>query len=205
LRNVKVVYYPLNYTSVVQPLDLSVIKCSKQVYRKQLVQRAVRLMEAGKGVQLKINILCAIHLIVSVWQQVTQSTIQNQDVSDVMEVDRSGEDDVNVSVDQELTTCGVLYIEEMCGAMGSGSCIEEGQGDGGGDEDEAKSKPAPSFTEALRAFESVRAFMYAHDITKRDQVNIVNIERSLFSLKRKGATKEIRIDDFLKRSNANWT
>jgi hypothetical protein len=31
-----------------------------------------------------------------------------------------------------------------------------------------------SFTEALGAFESMRALMYAHDITERDQANIVN-------------------------------
>jgi hypothetical protein len=34
-------------------------------------------MDAGKGVQLKIDILCAIRFIVLTWQQVTQSTIQN--------------------------------------------------------------------------------------------------------------------------------
>jgi hypothetical protein len=41
LKNVKVVFYPPNCTSVVQPLDLGVIKCFKQVYKKQPVQRAV--------------------------------------------------------------------------------------------------------------------------------------------------------------------
>jgi hypothetical protein len=56
----------------------------------------------------------------------------------------------------------------MCGAVGSGSCVEEGQGDGGDDDDEAESEPVPSFTEALRALESVRAFIYAHNITERD-------------------------------------
>jgi hypothetical protein len=61
----------------------------------------------------------------------------------------------------------------MCGAVGSGICVEEGQGDGGDDDDEAESEPVPSLTEALRAFESVRAFIYAHDITERDQANIV--------------------------------
>jgi hypothetical protein len=44
----------------------------------------------------------------------------------------------------------------------------------------------PSFMEALRASESMRVFMYAHDITERDQANI---ESLLFNLKRKGATK----------------
>nr|CAD7449806.1 unnamed protein product [Timema bartmani] len=34
-------------------------------------------MDAGKGVQLKIDILQVIHFIVLVWQQVTQATIQN--------------------------------------------------------------------------------------------------------------------------------
>jgi hypothetical protein len=51
--------------------------------------------------------------------------------------------------------------------------------------------------EALRAFESMRAFIYAHDITKTDRVNIVTIER-LFSLKRKGAIKQM-INGFFKK------
>jgi hypothetical protein len=203
-----------------------VIKYFKQVYRKQLVQRAVCLMDAGKGVQLKIDILRAIHFTVLAWQQVTQSTIQNcfvkcghvkknEQGSDVTEIDGSGEDDgtkdedwvrlgaciagVNfdayVSVDQELATCGVLCVEEMCGELGSGSCVEEVQGGG----DEAEPEPVPSFKEALHGFESMRAFMCAHDITERNQANIVNIESLLFKLKRKGATKHMKINDFLKK------
>jgi hypothetical protein len=97
-------------------------------------------------------------------------------------------------VDQELTTCGVLCVEEMCGALGSGSCVEEVQG--GGD-DEAEPEPVPSFTEALYGFESMRAFMYAHDIPKWYQANIVNIESLLFNLKRKGATEQTKINYFL--------
>jgi hypothetical protein len=58
----------------------------------------------------------------------------------------------------------------------------------------------PSFTEAFCA-----AFIYAHDITKRDQANIVNIEMLVFSLKMKGATKQMRLNDFVRKSNANWT
>jgi hypothetical protein len=41
--------------------------------------------------------------------------------------------------------------------------------------------------------------MYAHDITKRDQANIINNERLLFSLKRKDATEQMRINDFFKK------
>lgn len=38
--------------------------------------------------------------------------------------------------------------------------------------------------------------MYAQDITKRDQANVINIEMLLFSLKREGVTKQMRINDF---------
>jgi hypothetical protein len=41
-----------------------------------------------------------------------------------------------MSVDQELTTCGVLCVEKMCGELGSGSCVKEVQGCGGGDSDD---------------------------------------------------------------------
>jgi hypothetical protein len=57
----------------------------------------------------------------------------------------------------------------------------------------------PSFTEALRVFEYMRALMYAHDITERDQANTVNIESLLFNLKWKGSTKQIKINYFLKK------
>jgi hypothetical protein len=40
---------------------------------------------------------------------------------------------------------------------------------------------------------------YAHDIIERDQANIVDIERLLFSLKRKCATKQMKINDFFKK------
>jgi hypothetical protein len=38
--------------------------------------------------------------------------------------------------------------------------------------------------------------MYGHDITIRDQANVVNIERLLLSLKKKGDTKQMWINDF---------
>jgi hypothetical protein len=61
LRNVKVIRYPANCTSVLQPLDLGVLKSYKQLYRKRLVQTAVCLMDAGKDTKKKINVLEALH------------------------------------------------------------------------------------------------------------------------------------------------
>jgi hypothetical protein len=52
VRNVKVVFCPQKCT-VLKPLDLGLMKCFKQVYRKHT---AVCLMDARKVVQLKIDI-----------------------------------------------------------------------------------------------------------------------------------------------------
>jgi hypothetical protein len=65
LRNVKVIRYPANCTSVLQPLDLWVIKCYKQLYRKHFVQTAVCLMDAGKDTKKKISVLEALHYTVA--------------------------------------------------------------------------------------------------------------------------------------------
>jgi hypothetical protein len=75
VRNVKVIRYPENCTSVLQPLDLGVIKCYKQLYRKRLVQTADCSMDAGKDTKKKINVLEALHYTVAALQQVTQQTI----------------------------------------------------------------------------------------------------------------------------------
>jgi hypothetical protein len=78
LRNVKVIRYLANCTSVLQPLDLGVIKCYKQLYRKRLVQTAVCLRDEGKVTKKKINVLEALHYTVAALQQVTQQTIKNR-------------------------------------------------------------------------------------------------------------------------------
>jgi hypothetical protein len=66
---------------------------------------------------------------------------------------------------------------------------------GGGDGSEAK--PVPSFTKALNAFETMR--VYAHDVNKIYQANIDRIESLLFSMKRKGATTQMKISEVLKK------
>jgi hypothetical protein len=77
LRNVKVIRYLENCTSVLQPLDLGVIKCYKQLYKKHLMQTAVYLMDAGKDTKKKMNMLEALHYTVAALQQITQQTIEN--------------------------------------------------------------------------------------------------------------------------------
>jgi hypothetical protein len=97
-------------------------------------------------------------------------------------------------VDQELATCGVLCVVSWEVEVSLRTCKAV-----------VVTTTKPGFMEALRAFESMRAFMYAHDLTERNQANIVNIGSLWLKLKRKGATKQMKIMTFLKRSNAKWT
>ena len=76
-RNVKVVRYPANCTSMLQPLDLGIIHSLKAYYRKHLVETSICLLELGKEVNKRINLLKAMHYIMAAWQQVSQQTIQN--------------------------------------------------------------------------------------------------------------------------------
>jgi hypothetical protein len=83
-----------------------------------------------------------------------------------------------MSADQELTTCGVLcvwknYVSwEVEVAWRRCKVVVV-----------VMMTMKPSFMEALRVFESMKALMYAHNITERDQANIVNIGSLLSNLK----------------------
>jgi len=72
LKNVKVVRYPANCTSTLQPLDLGIILSLKAYYGKRLVQTSICLMESGKEIKKKINVLKAMHYIMAAWPQVNQ-------------------------------------------------------------------------------------------------------------------------------------
>jgi hypothetical protein len=103
LRNVKVIQYKANCTSVLQPLDLGVIKCYKQLYRKRLVQTAACLMDAGKDTKKKINVLEALHYTVAALQQVTQQTIENCfRKTGYMQGQSSGDSDVVLTDDDDF-------------------------------------------------------------------------------------------------------
>jgi hypothetical protein len=149
LRNIKVVRYLANCTSKLQPVDLGIIHSLKAYYRKRLVQPSLYLMELGKEVQKKINVLEALYYIMAPWQQVSQQTIQNcfrkaghKYQSDGNEMANDDDDDFGndweevcraqkydfqsyVSVEPHVATSGVETVEEVCKAFGSTRSVAE--------------------------------------------------------------------------------
>lgn len=126
LTNIKLVFFPSNATSKLQPLDQGVIKVLKQKYRKKLVQRYLRAMESVTGEEtLKINVLDAVYYISIAWNEVKPEVIKNcfnkayfgNVLHDVL---NSGEEDEfeeaypgYTSINDQLITSKMLDLEEI--------------------------------------------------------------------------------------------
>jgi hypothetical protein len=67
-KNIKVVFLPGNCMSRLQPLDLDVIHCLKEKYRKPLVQKAT--VATQNKSELKLNVMHAVHVIMPSWNAV---------------------------------------------------------------------------------------------------------------------------------------
>ena len=73
LKAIKLEFLPPNVTAILQPLDQGVIHCFKSNYRKMIVKRMIAAMEHKKTYD--IDILGAMHLAKSAWNDVPQNTI----------------------------------------------------------------------------------------------------------------------------------
>jgi hypothetical protein len=222
LRNVKVIRYPANCTSVLQPLDLGVIKCYK-LYRKRLVQTAVCLMDAGKDTKKNINVLEVLHYTVAALQQVTQQTIKNCfRKAGYLQGQSSGNSDVvltndddfcqdwdkfsgmnkdkfedYVSVDSHVATCGVETVQELCESLVASRSVEGVEG--GEEEEDGEPEVVPSFAEMHEALMKVKSIFYAHSMSDNDRESVLGLEKSYFELRSKVCTKQTSMKDFLSK------
>jgi hypothetical protein len=199
---------------VLQPLDLGVMKCYKQLYRKRMMQTAVCLMDAGKDTKKKIYVLEDLHYTVAALQQVTQQTIENCfRKAGYVQGQSSGDSDVvltndddyfrqdwekfsvmnkdkfqdYVSVDSHVATCGAETVQELCVSLVASGSVEGG---GGGEEEDGEPEVVTSFAETLEALTKVKSFFYAHSTSDSDR------EKPYFELRSKVCIKQTSMKDF---------
>lgn len=72
LRNIELAFFPANTTSILQPMDQSVIKSLKGHYRRKMLMELIE--TDGKT---SINMLQAVNFISKAWKEVTAATIQH--------------------------------------------------------------------------------------------------------------------------------
>lgn len=73
LRSIKVVFFPSNNTTLIQPMNQGIIKSFKLHYKKQLLLQHVKQIENNQNI--KINLFHAICMLESAWEQILPQTI----------------------------------------------------------------------------------------------------------------------------------
>ena len=77
--NIKIIYLPPNTTSMLQPLDLGIIKNFKVYYRKLLMRYILAKIEtcsSASEVLQSVNVLHAIRWVAEAWKNVSETTIK---------------------------------------------------------------------------------------------------------------------------------
>lgn len=83
LKNIQLEFLPANTTSVLQPMDMGVIKNMKALYREKLVHLILQTIEDGllsssssaNDVSSRVNVLQAIQFVADSWRQLRSTTI----------------------------------------------------------------------------------------------------------------------------------
>ncbi|XP_066254644.1 tigger transposable element-derived protein 6-like [Euwallacea similis] len=75
LRNIKLEFFPPNSTAVLQPIDQGVIWSLKQVYRKDMLRKIIRMQEVNDIKNL--TVLDAMNILSLAWETVSSKIIQN--------------------------------------------------------------------------------------------------------------------------------
>lgn len=76
LSSVRVIFFPPNMTSRLQPLDQGIIRVVKSHYRKRLVKSAIQAIESGKE-HSNWNVLDAVRAVGASWDEVSPDIIKN--------------------------------------------------------------------------------------------------------------------------------
>lgn len=212
LRNIELAFFPANTTSVLQPMDQSVIKSLKSHYRKKLLMDLIE--TDGKT---SINMLQAVNFISKAWKEVTAATIQHSFrhaglcKSQTVETEQfDNEDNLPLNdwikqfsiqpnhfndlqtyenIDQDLATSASLTDEDIIDSV---SKSKEEQNEDDEDDQVDDSEPPPTVQQALDAAKVIEIFLlYNEDdsTTSQDMHNILEKIRNKYWHNKKIQTK----------------
>lgn len=78
LKSIKLIFFPPNMTSKVQPMDAGIIKDVKVKYRRKLVNKLIKQLDSdSESIIIDINVLDAISYVSQAWNEVEPKTIKN--------------------------------------------------------------------------------------------------------------------------------
>lgn len=221
MENVKVVFFPANMTSVVQPMDQGIIKNLKHFYRGLLVENI--LSGEGNALKIKLDILEASRMCKQAWDKVKPETIKNcfKKAGFVKTDEESAEETVtdetlpidgweDVAPNQTILYEDFLNVDEnvaVCGELTDADIVaevldtEEQNDDGSGDEivgspaDEEET-PVPNAADAMTYLREIRRFVESRNDVGDVQFKSLDVLESFIMAERLNSKKQAKISSF---------
>lgn len=222
MENVKVIFFPANMTSVIQPMDQGIIKNLKHFYRRLLVENI--LTGDYDALKIKLDILQASRMCKQAWDQVTPETVKNcfKKAGFVKKEDDEGsietaaetipsvdgwDDVINnpaiafedfVDVDENVAVCGELTDAEIVADV-----LNEKQedDDASGDEhvEDVPEKTVPSAADATNYIKELRLFFESRNDVSDDIFRSLNLLDSFVMTERLNCRKQAKISNFFEK------
>lgn len=200
LENVKVIFFPPNCTSRLQPMDMGIIRTLKHYYRKRLVEKYLNMMEKEGKKKIKIEVLDAMCYLKAAWDMVTEKTISNcfkksgiilndseaekaplepENLNDPeWELIQSNETFQHyVTFDDDLLTCKQLTLEEMIEELKENEAEEDFESDV--DSDEEEEEPIMTKREAIEAVHQLKKFLMAQASSEETLQGLSALEKNI--------------------------
>ena len=227
LKNVKLVFFPANTTSVLQPCDLGVIRALKSKYRKRQLRKVLRQMDVDKDITpLAIakgtNVLDAINNIGYAWEEIEPSTIigcfkkagfpvqsevaqETPEETPEPELDRLSNEIYGCDLqdlpdlDQDLATCDNSPTDWSRPAS---ELLSLEQADSSGDEEECvpqRRSKIKNFNQAIGVFEDLQLFFVEGGYQPLlPLTDALDEGITKMWLEKKSSAKQTKMNDFFK-------
>lgn len=215
LDHVKLIFFPANTTSRLQPLDQGIIQNFKTLYRKEIVYLVLDSIEQDE--KLNISVLTAIIVIDKAWKNVNPNCIYNCfrkcGFKQVENVENSSEPQKITNSDSEwglLPDCTKLTFEDYThvdddisvhGALTDAELLNSAPLDKDEEGDEEEQPPIPvTLSEARRCLSNLRFYALRTDTSDDFFAALTTIENSLDNDRLKSLTQQ-KITDYFSVNN----
>ncbi|KAF0762407.1 tigger transposable element-derived protein 4-like [Aphis craccivora] len=217
LINIEMIFFPANTTSILQPMDQSVIKSLKSHYRKKILMEIIE--SDGNA---SINMLDAVNFLSKAWEEVTAATIRHSFrhaglrsfANAEEEIEFENEDTLSewitqfntlhtftpedlqnyVEIDENLVTTISLTDEEILNA------VTKGEGEQKEDEEEAQPDEVviPSIQQALDAAKLLEKYLLFHEDDPKLSQKMGEIHRKIQKQYWQNKKVQTKMTDYLK-------
>lgn len=218
MANVKVVFFPPNMTSVLQPMDQGVIKNFKHFYRRLVVQKILAEENMDNDGKIKIDILQASRMCNSAWDQVKESTIANcfrkggfvhkEEVMEVSEetVDGGGFEEVVgeiqddnlaefINMDENIAVCGVMSDADILAEVVQDDVSSEEDHE----EEQEPMKPVLTPSQAMDCVADLRRYCESDEHVSDSIIKCLNVLENYSREKCIQSKKQSKISSFFNK------